>query len=55
MASTLLLLALDFTRDFILYVSASKNAITGVLVQEDDARHEHVIYYIIQKLTGPPL
>ena len=50
-----LLSAPDFTRDFILYVSASENAIPGVLVQEDDARHEHVIYYISQKLTGPPL
>ena len=55
LTSTPLLSALDFTWDFILYVSASDNAIVGVLVQEDDARHEHVIYYISQKLIGPPL
>ena len=32
LASAPLLLAPDFTRDFILYVSASENTITGVLV-----------------------
>ena len=41
------------TWDFILYMSALDNAIAGVLVQEDDARHEHMIYYISQKLIGP--
>ena len=55
LASAPLLSAREFTRDLILYVSASKNAIAGVLVQEEDARHEHAIYYISQKLTGPPL
>ena len=55
LASAPLLSAPDFTRDFILYVSASDNAIVGILVQEDDACHENVIYYISQKLTGPPL
>ena len=28
----------DFTKDFILYVSASENSIARVLVQEDNAR-----------------
>ena len=46
LASTPLLSAPDFTRDFILYVSALENSISGVLVQEDDTHHEHVIYYI---------
>ena len=55
LASTPLLSAPDFTRDFILYVSASEKTIVGVLVQEDDAHHEHMIYYINHKLTGPPL
>ena len=55
LTSAPLLLAPDFTWDFILYVSALENAIVGVLVQEDDACHEHVIYYISQKLTSPPL
>ena len=27
----------DFTKEFILYVLASKNVIPGVLVQEDDS------------------
>ena len=36
-------------------MSALDNAIAGFLVQEDDARHEHMIYYISQKLTGPQL
>ena len=51
LASAPLLSPPYFTRDFILYVSASENAIAEVLVQEEDARHEHVIYYISQKLT----
>ena len=55
MNSTPLLYPLDFTKEFILYVSASKNAIVGVLVQEDDARQERVIYYVSHKLSGPPL
>ena len=50
-----LLSAPNFTWDFILYVSSTDNVITGVLVQEDDAHHEHVIYYINQKLAGPLL
>ena len=45
----------DFIKEFILYVSASKNAIDGVLVQEDDAHQGHVIYYVIHKLYRPPL
>ena len=45
----------DFTKEFILYVSTSENTITGVLVQEDDACQEHVIYYVSKKIYGPPL
>ena len=45
MAYAPLLSAPDFSRDFILYVSALDNEIVGVLVQEYNARHEHVIYY----------
>ena len=47
LASTPLLSAPDFTQDFILYVSASKNSIAGVLVQEDNAHQGHVIYCVI--------
>ena len=46
LASAPLLSTPDFNWDFILYVSALDNAITRVLVQEDDAHHEHMIYYI---------
>ena len=53
--STPLLSVLDFTRDFIIYVLASNNAIARVLVQENDDPQDHVTYYISQKLTGPPL
>ena len=38
-----LLYPLYFTKEFILYVSASKNSVVGVFVQEDDACQEHVI------------
>ena len=36
-------------------MSTSENAIAGVFVQEYDARQEHVIYYVNQNLSGPPL
>ena len=55
LASAPLLSTPDFTKDFIIYVSTSVNAITGVLVQEDNARQENVVYYVSQKLTNPPL
>jgi hypothetical protein len=45
----------DFSQDFILYISASEYAVSGVLVQEDASRQEHVIYYVSQTLSGPPL
>ena len=44
--SVLLLSPPDFTKDFILYVSTSENVIIGVLVQEEDACQEHVIYCV---------
>ena len=36
-------------------MSTSENAIAGVLVQEDDARQEHVIYFVSQKISRRPL
>ena len=41
-----LLSRLNFTKEFILYVSISENSISGVLVQEDAAREDNVIYYV---------
>ena len=34
---------LDYSRDFILYLAASKSTIRVVLVQEDDKLQEHVV------------
>jgi hypothetical protein len=50
-----LLKSLDYTRDYLLYISASEKMIGMVLVQEDDELHEHVIYYLSRNLVGPEL
>jgi hypothetical protein len=36
----------DYSRDYFLYLAASECTIGMVLVQEDDANNEHVIYYL---------
>lgn len=43
----------DFTKDFILYISASTHLVVGVLIQEDEDQNEHVIYYVSENLVGP--
>jgi hypothetical protein len=50
-----LISALDYSRDYILYISASAISVAGVLVQLGDENHEHVIYYVSKNLSGPPL
>jgi hypothetical protein len=35
----------NYSRDYLLYISASEDTIGMVLVQEDDELHKHVIYY----------
>jgi hypothetical protein len=50
-----LISAPDYTRDYILYVSASAVSVAGVLVQLGDDNREHVIYYVSKNLSGPPL
>jgi hypothetical protein len=47
----LLLFPPDYSRDYFLYLSTSDYIIGMVLIQEDDANDEHVIYYLIQSLT----
>jgi hypothetical protein len=47
----LLLFPLDYSRDYFLYLAASDYTIGMVLVQEDDANDEHVIYYLSRSLT----
>jgi hypothetical protein len=41
-----LLFPLDYSHDYFLYLVASDYTIGMVLVQEDDANDEHVIYYL---------
>ena len=41
----------DNSRDNFLYLAASDYTIGMVLIQEDDANDEHVIYYLSQSLT----
>ena len=45
----------DYSMDFVLYLAAAKSTIGVVLVQEDDAFHEDVIYYLSQGLVVPEL
>jgi hypothetical protein len=42
----------DYSRDYFLYLATSEYTIGMVLVQEDDARDEHVIYYLSRSLTS---
>jgi hypothetical protein len=41
----------DYSRDYFLYLAALEYTIGMVLVQEDDANDEHVIYYLSRSLT----
>ena len=52
---TTLLSPPNFTKEFILYVSTFENSTIGVIVQEDDALQENVIYYVSHKIFGPLL
>jgi hypothetical protein len=45
-----LLFPLDYSHDYFLYLAASDYTIGMVLIQEDDANEEHVIYYLIRSL-----
>ena len=55
LTSAPLLSPLDYSRDFLLYLAAAESMIGMVLVQEDDALAEHVIYYLSRGLVGPEL
>ena len=46
---------LDYSRDFILYLTVSKSTIGVVLVLEEDKLQEHVIYYLSHALARPEL
>ena len=45
----------NYSRDFLLYLSLAESTINMVLVQQDNALYEHVIYYLIQGPVGPKL
>jgi hypothetical protein len=53
--STPLLSPLDYTQDFFLYLATYKSTIGMVLIQEEDAQQEHIIYYLRKGLVGPEL
>ena len=48
--SSSLLQPLDYTKDFIVYLSASDSMVGVVLVQEDDKLQEYCIYYLSRDL-----
>jgi hypothetical protein len=45
----------NYSRDYLLYITASEGMIGMVLVQEDDELCEHVVYYLSRNLVGPQL
>jgi hypothetical protein len=45
----------DYSRDYLLYVTASEGIVGMVLAQEDDEIHEHIVYYISRNLFSPEL
>ena len=49
--STPILHPSDYTKDFILYLVASKSTIGLVLVQEEGNIQEHVVYYLSYALA----
>ena len=44
-----------YSKDFILYLAASKSTTGVVLVQENNKLQEHVVYYLSRALAGPKL
>ena len=55
LTSTPLLSPPDYSSDFLLYLAAAESTIGMVLVQEDDALSENVIYYLSRGLVGSEL
>lgn len=45
----------DYNKDFLLYLVAADSTIGMVLVQENHAIREHVVYYLIRGLVSPEL
>ena len=55
LASTFVLSPPNYSREFLLYVTAYQETVGMVLVQEDDELQEHVVYYINRKLIDVEL
>ena len=55
LVSAPLLIPRNYGRDFLLYLAVVKSTIGMVLIQEDDALMEHVIYYLSRGLIGPEI
>jgi hypothetical protein len=55
LVSTPLLNPQEYSRDFLLYIFASKGTIGMVVVQEYDELHEDIIYYLIWNWIGHKL
>jgi hypothetical protein len=55
LSNALLIIPLEYNRDYILYISASAVSVVGVLIQLGDDDHENVIYYISKNISGTPL
>jgi hypothetical protein len=53
LVSTPLLKSPDYSRHYLLYISASEEMIGMVLVWEDDELHENIIYCLSQNLVRP--
>ena len=52
LTNTLLLSPPNYNKDFLLYLATYDTTIGMVLVQIDDQRNEHVIYYLSKGLIG---
>jgi hypothetical protein len=51
LVSTPLLKPPNYSRDYFLYITASKGMVGTVVVQEDDDLHDHIVYYLSQNLV----
>jgi hypothetical protein len=55
LVSAPLLTSPNYNRDYLLYISMSKETIGMVLVQEDDELREHITYYLSRNLVSPEI
>ena len=55
LVSSPMLKSSNYSRDYLLYIVASKEMIGMVLFQADDELHENTIYYLSKNLVGPEI